>query len=616
MAKNNDGYMHMHAFIDLSKKKAKTKDVDEKILKEFLGGKGLGLKLFLDHVKHNKLNLKSMDPYDPHNALYFGTGPGTAIKGFPCPGRFHVMGMKSPLTGSIGSANSGGKWGPMLKFAGFDGLFIEGKAEKPTYITILDGEIKFHDASDLWGLTVFDLEDELLKRHKQEYPISICSIGPAGEKLAEIACIMNDKHRSAGRTGMGAVMGSKNLKAIVVGGKKRPETAIGDGFKEISQKMLQKMKDNGVTGEGLPALGTAVLVNVVNSTGSLPFKNWQEAYNEAVEPISGETLAEKYLIKPLPCWGCTIGCGRVVKVTDGPYAIKYSEGPEYETIWSFGNSCGVMDMAAVIKANHYCNEFGLDTISLGSTIACAMELAEKGYIPEEDLQGFVLKFGDASAMVDSVWRAAYQTGIGKWLAKGSYAMAEHYGHPELSMSVKKLEMPAYDARGIKGIGLNYATSNRGGCHVTGYTIAPEVVGLPEQIDRLAYEGKEVWVKIFQDFTAAVNSTVNCLFTTFALGAADFAELLAGVTGWEMDDAAFLKIGERIYNIERHIMDLLGIEKLPDNLPKRLLETPIPAGPSKGEICDLNKMLPAYYKLRGWTEKGLPTPEKLKELGID
>jgi aldehyde:ferredoxin oxidoreductase len=219
-------------------------------------------------------------------------------------------------------------------------------------------------------------------------------------------------------------------------------------------------------------------------------------------------------------------------------------------------------------------------------------------------------------MVDSVWRAAYQTGIGKWLAKGSYAMAEHYGHPELSMSVKKLEMPAYDARGIKGIGLNYATSNRGGCHVTGYTIAPEVVGLPEQIDRLAYEGKEVWVKIFQDFTAAVNSTVNCLFTTFALGAADFAELLAGVTGWEMDDAAFLKIGERIYNIERHIMDLLGIEKLPDNLPKRLLETPIPAGPSKGEIYDLNKMLPAYYKLRGWTEKGLPTPEKLKELGID
>ena len=466
----------------------------------------------------------------------------------------------------------------------------------------------------MWGLSVFDLEDELLKRHKQAYPISIVNIGPAGEKLSELACIMNDKHRAAGRTGMGAVMGSKNLKAIVVGGTKRPETALGDEFKPISQKMLQKMKDNGVTGEGLPALGTAVLVNVVNSTGSLPMNNWQQSYNENVEPISGETLAEKYLIKPLPCWGCTISCGRTVKVTDGPFAIKYSEGPEYETIWAFGNDCGVMSLPAIIKANHYCNEFGLDTISMGSTIAAAMELTEKGYIPEEDLQGIDLKFGNASAMVDMVWRAAYQTGIGKWIAKGSAAMCEHYGHPELSMSVKKLEMPAYDARGIKGIGLNYATSNRGGCHVTGYTIAPEVVGLPEQIDRLAYEGKEVWVKIFQDFTAAVNSTTNCLFTTFALSAGDFAELLAGVTGWEMTDAEFLKIGERAYNLERHIMEMLGI-KGKDTLPKRLLEEPIPEGPSKGEVNELQKMLPAYYKLRGWTEEGIPTPEKLKELDI-
>jgi aldehyde:ferredoxin oxidoreductase len=615
MANHNDGYMHMHAFINLTKHKAKTKDLDEKVFKKYLGGKGIGLKLILDHVKHNNIDPKTMGAFDAYNPLYFGTGPGTAIKGFPCPGRFHVMGLKSPLTGSIGSANSGGKWGPMLKFAGFDGLFVEGKSEKPVYITILDGKIEFHDATDLWGLTVFDLEDEIMKRHKQVYPISICSIGPAGEKLSEIACIMNDKHRSAGRTGMGAVMGSKNLKAIVVGGTKRPATNAGDEFKPVSQKMLQKMKVNGVTGEGLPALGTAVLVNVVNSTGSLPLNNWQQSYNENVEPISGETLAEKYLIKALPCWGCTISCGRTVKVVDGPYSIKYSEGPEYETIWAFGNSCGVMNMPAIIKANHYCNEFGLDTISLGSTIACAMELAEKGYIPEDDLQGLDLKFGNASAMVDLVWRTAYQTGIGKWIAKGSAALAEHYGHPELSMSVKKLEMPAYDPRGIKGIGLNYATSNRGGCHVTGYTIAPEVVGLPEQIDRLSYEAKEVWVKIFQDFTSSVNSTVNCLFTTFALGAGDFAELLAAVTGWEMTDGEFLLIGERIYNLERHILDLLGIKKQ-DTLPKRLLEEPILAGPSKGEVNKLGLMLPKYYELRGWTDEGIPKPEKLKELGIE
>ncbi|MBN2157596.1 MAG: aldehyde ferredoxin oxidoreductase family protein [Candidatus Lokiarchaeota archaeon] len=610
------GYMGKQIWINLSKHKVKTNDIDGKILQQYLGGKGLGLKLIYDYVKSNHLNITTMDAFSPNNVLYFGTGPGTGIKGFPCPGRYHVMALKSPLTGSIGSANSGGSWGPFLKFAGFDGIFIEGKSEKPVYITILDGKVEIHDASDLWGFTVFDLEDELQKRHKSEnYQVSITSIGPSGERLSLIGCIMNDKHRAAGRTGMGAVMGSKNLKAIVVGGTKRPTTAAGEDFKPVSQKMLKKMKDNPVTGEGLPKLGTAVLVNVVNSTGSLPLNNWQQAYNENVEPISGETLAEKYLIKALPCWGCTIACGRTVQVLDGPFAVKYSEGPEYESIWALGNSCGVMDLPAIIKANHYCNEFGLDTISVGSSIACAMELAEKGHIPEEDLQGLILKFGDPSAMVDLIWRAAYQTGIGKYIAMGSAKLAEHYGHPELSMSVKSLEMPAYDPRGIKGIGLNYATSNRGGCHVTGYTISPEVIGLPEQIDRLSYEGKEVWVKIFQDFTSGVNSTVNCLFATFALGAGDYAELLTAVTGWDINDGEFLKIGERIYNLERHIMDKLGI-KNQDTLPKRLLEEPIPEGPSKGEINKLEKMLGKYYELRGWSDEGIPLPEKLKELGID
>jgi aldehyde:ferredoxin oxidoreductase len=274
----------------------------------------------------------------------------------------------------------------------------------------------------------------------------------------------------------------------------------------------------------------------------------------------------------------------------------------------------VKDLDAVVKANHYCDELGIDTISSGSTIAAAMELNERGYIPKEDLQGLDLKFGNASAMVEAVWRTAYKVGFGKYLALGSKKLCESYGHAELSMSVKGLEMPAYDPRAVKGIGLNYATSNRGGCHVTGYTIAPEIVGLPEKIDPLMTEGKALWVKIFQDFTSTVNSTVNCLFDTFALGAKDYGELLSAVTGWDIREDEILKIGERIYNLERVIMNKFGLDGKDDTLPTRLLKEPMPEGPAKGQVADLEKMKEEYYKLRGWVN-GIPTPEKLEELEV-
>ena len=603
--------------VDLTAKTLKDESIPESVARKYLGGKGYAVYMLYQYLKEYEaegVSPADIDPLGPENVLIFATGPGTGVAGFPSSGRYHVMALKSPLTGSIGSANSGGEWGPFLKFAGFDAIIIEGASEKPVYLAVVNGSAEIRDASDLWGKSVLDTT-RILKRRVGGINTSVACIGPAGENLVYMACIMNDEHRAAGRTGLGAVMGSKKLKAIVVSGQEKVPIAEPERFKEISRRCLDSLRKNSVTGEGLPTYGTAILVNVINTAGALPYKNWQSGVNPDAEKISGETLAETYLVKRRACWGCPIGCGRVTSVKSGPFQILNTEGPEYESIWALGSSTGVKDLDAVVKANHYCNEFGMDPISLGSTIAAAMELNEKGFIPKEDLQGLDLRFGNSAALVEAVWRTAYKAGFGKYLALGSKRLCEIYGHPEISMSVKGLEMPAYDPRGIKGIGLNYATANRGGCHVTGYTVSPEVLGIPEKIDPLTPEGKAKWVKIFQDLTCVVNSTVNCLFVTFALGAKDYAELLTAVTGWNLTEQEILKIGERIYNLERVILNKYGFDGKDDTLPKRLLEEPMPEGPAKGQVVELEKMKEEYYKLRGWVN-GIPTPEKLKELEIE
>jgi len=603
--------------VDLTAKTLKEESIPESVARKYLGGKGYAVYMLYQCLKEYEaegISPADINPLGPENVLIFATGPGTGIAGFPSSGRYHVMALKSPLTGSIGSANSGGEWGPFLKFAGFDAIIIEGTSEKPVYLAVVNGSAEIRDASDLWGKSVLDTT-RILKRRVGGINTSVACIGPAGENLVYMACIMNDEHRAAGRTGLGAVMGSKKLKAIVVSGQEKVPIAEPERFTEISRRCLDTLRKNSVTGEGLPTYGTAILVNVINTAGALPYKNWQSGVNPDAEKISGETLAETYLVKRRACWGCPIGCGRVTSVKSGPFQILNTEGPEYESIWALGSSTGVKDLDAVVKANHYCNEFGMDPISLGSTIAAAMELNEKSYIPKEDLQGLDLRFGNSAALVEAVWRTAYKAGFGKYLALGSKRLCEIYGHPEISMSVKGLEMPAYDPRGIKGIGLNYATANRGGCHVTGYTVSPEVLGIPEKIDPLTPEGKAKWVKIFQDLTCVVNSTVNCLFVTFALGAKDYAELLTAVTGWNLTEQEILKIGERIYNLERVILNKYGFNGKDDTLPKRLLEKPMPEGPAKGQVVELEKMKEEYYKLRGWIN-GIPTPEKLKELEIE
>ncbi|MDD4156888.1 MAG: aldehyde ferredoxin oxidoreductase family protein [Candidatus Cloacimonetes bacterium] len=594
------GYNGTILRINLSKAEIKKEKLNQKLAQKFIGGRGLGTKIFYDEVD------PKIDPLSEENKLIIAAGPlsGTFT---PTGGRYMVI-TKSPLTHTIASSNSGGKWGAELKFAGYDVIIIEGKAENPVYITINDDTVEIKPAQEIWGKITSETTDYLV--NKEGKNVKVLNIGPAGEKLSNIACIMNDYDRAAGRSGVGAVMGSKNLKAIVVKGSNKVGIAKPDELKDFVKILQQKIKDNGVTGAGLPAYGTAVLVNIINENGVFPTNNFQKSQFDKAEDISGELMAEKYLVKKKGCFACPIACGRQVKMDD-----KEVGGPEYETIWGFGGDCGISNMEAIIKANHLCNEYGLDTISASVTLATAMELFQNGKITKDMTENTPLVWGNDDAIIEWTKKMGLREGLGDDLAMGSYRLAEKYGMPELSMSVKKQELPAYDPRGIKGQGLAYATSNRGGCHVRAYLISPEILALPEKLDKFSLENKPVWVRIFQDLTAAIDSLGLCLFTSFAVNAEEYAKLYSLVTGIETSQEDILMAGDRIWNLERMFNYASGLTQADDILPKRLLNDPISEGPAKGHVHELNKLLPEYYKLRGWDENGYPTKETLQKLGL-
>lgn len=594
------GYQGKILRVDLTKGTSTVEALDLEKATKFIGGRGLGTKIFMEEVPAD------VDALSESNKLIVATGP---LTGTPTPtgGRYMVV-TKSPLTGTIASSNSGGYWGAELKFAGYDVIILEGKAEKPVYLMIEDDKVEFRDAAHLWGKVVSETTEILEKEIPEKS--RVMTIGPAGEKLSKMAAIMNDFDRAAGRSGVGAVMGSKNLKAIAVRGTQKVQIADEEALKAVVKDCTSKIRENGVTGQGLPTYGTAVLVNIINENGVFPVNNFQGSQFEQAEEISGETLTEKYLVRKDPCYRCPIACGRYCKVDD----IE-GGGPEYETIWAFGGDCGVSDMGSVIKANYWCNEMGLDTISTGTTIAAAMELYQKGFIKDEELDGMPLSFGNNEAVVEWTKRIGLRQGFGDKMADGSYRLADSYGVPELSMSVKKQELPAYDPRGIQGQGLQYATSNRGGCHVRGYLISPEILGLPEKLDRFSLEGKATWVKIFQDLTAFIDSSGLCLFTSFAMGAGDYAAMISAVIGKELSADDVLMSGERIWNIERVFNLSAGIDPSQDTLPKRLLEDGIVDGPSKGNVTRLSELLPEYYSIRGWGVEGVPSDERKEMLGI-
>jgi aldehyde:ferredoxin oxidoreductase len=591
--------------VDLSEGTIKRERIKKEDLHQYIGARGLGTKLFMDEVD------PGVEPLSVANKIIFMTGPLTGTLA-SSGGRYNVI-TKGVLNGTIAASNSGGTFGPELKYAGYDGIIIEGKSEKPVYLWIYNDHVEIRDADEVWGKDVFTTTD-LIKENTDEEAKVAC-IGPAGENLVKFACILNEYNRAAGRSGVGAVMGFKNLKAIAVRGTGGIKVADNDAFMKAIIDARNKLKEHPVTGAGLAALGTNVLINILNAHGGLPVKNFSEAAIFAdAGKISGEYHAEKYLVRNKGCFGCPIGCGRVTKIGSGKYKSS-GEGPEYEATWAFGANCGINDFEAIAKANFLCNELGLDPITLGATLACAMEMVEKGIISDNDLD-MELEWGSGAALVEMVKKIACREGFGNEMAEGSYRLAEKYGHPEYSMSVKKQELPAYDPRGQQGIGLEYATSNRGGCHVRGYMTAPEILGIPVQVDADATEGKPELLKIFQDLTALCDSSGICLFTTFALGLPEIAAQVRTATGLNLSDEEFLLAGERIWNLERLFNLRAGFSAQDDTLPARLLNEPMKDGPHKGNVVKLDVMMPEYYSVRGWDENGVPTGDKLKELGLD
>lgn len=588
--------------INLTSGEIRKESLPPEITTKFIGGRGLGTYLLQREVS------PTAEPLSPENKVYVAAGPLTGTSA-PAGSRYMVV-TKAPLNGGVASSNSGGFWGPELRAAGYDVLVIEGKAARPTYISIADDRVELRDASHLWGKLVSEAT-QLMSEEAGDAKARVLCIGPAGERLSMLASVMNDKYRAAGRSGVGAVLGSKNLKGIVVRGSGKIAPADPDKAKEVVSGVLKKIRENQVTGKNLAAYGTAVLVNVINESGIYPTRNFQESHFDTADQVSGETLAEKYLVKNVACYRCPMACGRKCELNG-----EVGEGPEYETLWAYSANCGIDKLEPVIQANNLCNEYGLDTISAGCTIACAMELYQRGLIKPEEVDGPPLEFGSGEAIIEWTRKMGAGEGFGAKLALGSYRLAESYGAPELSMSVKKLEMPAYDPRGVQGHGLNYATSNRGGCHVRGYMISPEILGIPDKLDRFSVEGKAAWAKLFQDLTAVIDSLGLCLFTSFALGADDYRDLYNAIVGVNLTTEEVLRCGERIWNLERVFNLAAGIDPSQDKLPKRLVSEPIQAGPSKGHVHRLPELLPQYYRERGWSPDGIPTPQRLAALGVE
>ena len=559
----------------------------------FLGGRGLGARLLWDLVG------PGVAPLSPENALIIANGPLTAT-GFQTSNRFTVS-TKSPLTGTVLDANSGGFWGVKFRKTGHVALVIRGRAEKPVWLEIKQDWVTIHDASDLWGMRVLATTERLGQDKNRR---NVLCIGPAGENLSCIASIVNDGEHSLARGGTGAVMGSKNLKAIVVEGNEKPDIVDQERFKFMLYEARKLLAASPLTSQALPEFGTAVLMNIVNEIGALPTRNNQQTYFEYADAISGEELAERYLVRKTACWACPIACTRITR-TQRVEGV----GPEFETAWAFGAQCGIDDLEAIIEANHLCNDLGFDAISAGSTIACAMELSEKEYIDSD------FRFGRADLLAPTLEDMAYRRGLGAYLTDGSLRLATQFGAPELSMSVKGLELPAYDPRGMQGQGLLYATSNRGGCHLRGNMLGLEVLGIPKLIDRFQVQGKSSFVILHQNTSAAIDSLVLCKFINLGVAEEYFARVLTAVTGVPYSTGDLIKIGERIWNLERLYNLREGFTRADDTLPPRLLSESVPEGPSKGWVVHLEPMLQEYYRTRGWDENGVPQKQKLDELGL-
>ncbi|MEM0083137.1 MAG: 3-hexulose-6-phosphate synthase, partial [Candidatus Nezhaarchaeales archaeon] len=497
---------------------------------------------------------------------------------------------------------------------------IKGKSSDPVYLVVNDGKAEIRDASKIWGLET-DATEDAIRRDLGLERVEVCCIGPAGENQVRIACIISNKHRAAGRGGLGAVMGSKKLKAIAVKGTGEVKVANPRAFNEEVKKVLEVLRGNPITGDSLGRYGTAFLVHLMNKAGVLPSYNFTRGFFDKAEEVCGERITETMLVRRTACYGCPIACARLIKYKIGEEEVV-SSGPEYESIWALGPNCGISDINVVARANDLCNKLGLDTISVGNTIGFLMECYEKGLLRGLSDVDLKLNFGNADALLKLIIDTAYKRGLGRIASEGVSRIAKMIGAEDIAAHVKGLELPAYDPRGAKGMALAYATSNRGGCHLRAYVVMSEILGIPRYVDPLSYEGKAELVKRLQDVSAMIDSLVVCkytmlaLFSTLAYEATYYARLLTTATGFYVDEEEFYKIGERIYNLERLFNVREGFDRSHDTLPLRFLSEGLKEGAAKGEIIDLTKLLDAYYIIRGWNYNGVPMDKKLQQLDLE
>jgi aldehyde:ferredoxin oxidoreductase len=598
--------------IDLTDRRATIEDLNLDWAKSYIGSRGLAVKYLYEEVD------PTVDAFDPGNRLYLATGPLTGTNA-SCAARYEAV-TKSPLTGCIATSNSGGHWGPELKFAGYDMVVVQGASKTPVWVWVNDGDVQILDASGLWGKGVWDTED-ILHEATGTPDARVLSIGQAGENLVRFAAILNDKHRAAGRSGVGAVMGSKMLKAIVVKGHGGVPVADPAAFLDASWKIKGVVKGSPMIGQ-LNQFGTAMNSGMLNALGALPTRNLQETFFEpALDKVNGQAQAETRLVAMKACFACTIACGRVTKLGEGAgkWVVNTSprnwshaaEGTEYETMTFFTSDLGIDDLDAAIKANWLCNDYGMDTISAGGTIAAAMELFEKGAVTSGDV-GYDLPFGDSGAMLQALEETAFRKGFGDALAEGGKRLTEKFGQPEVFMGVKGQDFSAYEPRSLPGRALGYATSNRGACHLKEEMLTDDIM-FPD-----ADEGKVERTIESQHQLSGLDSTGVCMFPSAFTGnepAEMTIDQVNAACGTRLTRDDYLKIGERIWNTERMFNVKAGLVAADDTLPKRMLEEPVPSGPAAGRTASLKVMMPIYYEKRGWSVEGIPTEEKLAELGI-
>ena len=600
------GYADNIAWIDLTNGTVEYKGIPEEYARKYIGGRGLGVRYMLDADP-------TCDPLAPDNRLCFMNGPLTGTR-INMSGRMAVV-TKSPLTGTVTDSHHGGWSAARLRWAGFDGFIIEGASDRPVYLYIEDGEVSIEDASEVWGKDVHETVKFFQDKYDEEKNLSVITIGPAGEKLVKFANWMNEDDRASGRGGTGAVGGSKKLKAIVIKAERNyPDPADYDAFKDAHSAALGKLTEEDSFTEprkgGLSVYGTNILTNITSGMGAYPTRNAQTtSFGDEAEFISAEYVNEHYLINNPTCHACPVACKKEVEVEyQGQKLVM--ESFEYESAWALGGFSGNSNGPSVAWMIDKCNKLGVDTIEMGTTLACYMEVHEQGWDGQ-----YALGWGDHEKMVELIEMTAKREGIGDVLAEGTARVAAHYGHPEVAMAVRGQGIPAYDPRGLKGMGLGYATSNRGACHLRGYSPASELGVIGLKTDPLDWESKPELLKLLQDLSAFTDSLDLCKFSQFVEEVDTYVDQYVSVVGVEgFDGDELLRTGERIYNAERYFNMLAGEEAGADTLPPRFTEVPSTEKGSEGEVCELDLMLEEYYKLRGW-ENGLVPDAKLQELEV-